>query len=161
MSPGRCGGIYPRSKMTALRPECRAVFGFIKIPKISLWLREFMRGEVPSLQDHPVSKRRGWSSKGTQPFEPEESKETALGFRGTRLWLQSLVCYTFAKERVARSHPLDPALAVKLAEQRLADGANCTRLPAFLPSAEQRYTKPRRSGRPISLSVFLSGWPHL
>ena len=71
--------------MTALRPECRAIFGFIKIPKISLWLREFMRGEVPSLQDHPVSKRRGWSSKGTQPFEPEESKETAPGFRGTRL----------------------------------------------------------------------------
>ena len=87
--------------MTALRPECRAVFGFIKIPKISLWLREFMRGEVPSLQDHPVAKWRGWSSKGAQPFEPEESKETALGFRGTRLWLQSLVCYTFVQQTAA------------------------------------------------------------
>src|SRR5699024_7781738 len=32
---------------------------------------------------------------------PEESKETAQGFRGTRLCLQSLVCYTFAKERAA------------------------------------------------------------
>ena len=98
--------------MTALRPECRAVFGFIKIPKISLWLREFMRGEVPSLQDHPVSKRRGWSSKGTQPFEPEESKETALGFRGTRLWLQSLVCYTFAKAKATRAGSTLPVPAI-------------------------------------------------
>ena len=38
--------------------------------------------------------------------------------------------------------PLAPVLAVKLAEQRLADGASCTRLPAFLSSAEQRYTSP-------------------
>ena len=42
-----------------------------------------------------------------------------------------------------------PISAVKIVEHRLADGANCTCLPAFLPSAEQRYTKPRRSGRVI------------
>ncbi len=32
---------------------------------------------------------------------PEESKETAPGFRGTRLWNQSLVCYTFVQQTAA------------------------------------------------------------
>ena len=32
---------------------------------------------------------------------PEESKETAQGFRGTRLWAQSLVCYTFVQQTAA------------------------------------------------------------
>ena len=49
---------------------------------------------------------RWWDlSKGHQRaslFEPEESKETALGFRGTRLWNQSLVCYTFVQQTAAK-----------------------------------------------------------
>ena len=36
-----------------------------------------------------------------RPFAPEESKETAPGFRGTRLWNQSLVCYTFVQQTAA------------------------------------------------------------
>ena len=32
-----------------------------------------------------------------------------------------------------------PISAVKTVEQKLADGTNCSCLPAFLPSAEQRY----------------------
>ena len=41
--------------------------------------------------------------------------------------------YSFAKERVARSHPLAPALAVKLAEQRLADGEAAPVCQPFCP----------------------------
>ena len=41
------------------------------------------------------------AGKGRQPFESEESKETAPGFRGTRLWVQSLVCYTFVQQTAA------------------------------------------------------------
>ena len=47
-----------------------------------------------------------WILTAALPAAPEESKETAPGFRGTRLWNQSLVCYTFAKERAARGQPL-------------------------------------------------------
>ena len=32
---------------------------------------------------------------------PEESKGTALGVRDTRLWIQSLVCYTFVQQTAA------------------------------------------------------------
>ena len=42
-----------------------------------------------------------WSTNGQHLFKPEESKETAQGFRGTRLWLQSLVCYTFVQQTAA------------------------------------------------------------
>ena len=34
-------------------------------------------------------------------LSPEESKETAQGFRGTRLCWQSLVCYTFVQQTAA------------------------------------------------------------
>ena len=33
---------------------------------------------------------------------PEESKGTALGVRDTRLWIQSLVCYTFVQQKRQR-----------------------------------------------------------
>ena len=36
-----------------------------------------------------------------RPFAPEESQETAPGFRGTRLWNQSLVCDTFVQQTAA------------------------------------------------------------
>ena len=33
---------------------------------------------------------------------PEESKGTALGVRGTPLWIQSLMCYTFVQQKRQR-----------------------------------------------------------
>lgn len=47
-------------------------------------------------------------------LSPEESKETAQGFRGTQLCWQSLVCYTFAKERTAEANSAFPVQAMKL-----------------------------------------------
>lgn len=45
-------------------------------------------------------------------LSPEESKETAQGFRGTRLCWQSLVCYTFVKERATRAGSTLPVPAI-------------------------------------------------
>ena len=44
--------------------------------------------------------------------QPEESKETTQGFRGTRLCWQSLVCYTFAKAKATRAGSTLPVPAI-------------------------------------------------
>ena len=41
--------------------------------------------------------------------QPKESKETAPGFRGTRLCWQSLVCYTFVQQMAAEGELSRPA----------------------------------------------------
>ena len=98
-----------------------------------------------------------------RPFAPEESKETAPGFRGTRLWNQSLVCYTFVQQTAAAwgssallsSQQSAPAGQYK--RQRKADSL-CLKAQAvsLLLSAEQRYRKPRRSG---TVQKFFAGVP--
>ena len=101
---------------------------------------------------------RWWDlSKGHQRaslFEPEESKETALGFRGTRLWNQSLVCYyTFVQQTAAEWDDFAPLFwrtrcpCGQYRRQRKADSL-CLKAQAasLLLSAEQRYIRPRRSG---------------
>ena len=51
----------------------------------------------------------------------EESKETAPGFRGTRLWLQSLVCYTLVPADAEKGLREAPASTCSVAEG-CADG---------------------------------------
>ena len=100
---------------------------------------------------------------GLGPFAPEESKETALGFRGTRLCWQSLVCYTFARERTTRGR------ALRFLFQRLQTNRNkgwqmvqtAPICQPFCPLLSKGFTSPPQRSFPISLRVFLSGWPHL
>ena len=107
-----------------------------------------------------------------RPFAPEESKETAPGFRGTRLWNQSLVCYTFVQQTAvawgssALLSSQQGAPAGQQKRQRKADSL-CLKaqVASLLLSAEQRYIKPRRSGlsyvwySPITfLGAFPSDW---
>src|SRR5699024_7294368 len=91
---------------------------------------------------------------------------------GTRLWNQSLVCYTFVQQTAAAwgSSALlssqQGAPAGQQKRQRKADSL-CLKaqVASLLLSAEQRYIKPRRSGlsyvwySPITfLGAFPSDW---
>ena len=97
---------------------------------------------------------------------PEESKETAPGFRGTRLWNQSLVCYTFVQQMAAEWAAIPPrspgakgAPAGQHKRQRKADSL-CLKAQAvsLLLSAEQRYRKPRRSGTVQKIFAGVPEW---